>query len=183
MGGGNSLGQSGSQIRATMAIDPRSMFVNQPAVSPYGGTGSAYTIDVLNSLRPLGVQANQYPNIPPPSNPVPHPAMGGGGGGGYASLTPAQRFALSGLGGSPRNSGATFSGPGANMVAPPWFYTSGNLANIRNQLLQQGIHSPQYSETLGQFNHLFPGMAVGPQAGWKPGQNSPFPGYDLSAWG
>lgn len=137
LGGGGSLGQA----------SPSPIFANQIAQSPFGGFGSAYTIDVLNALRPLGVQANQYPQGPMPRPPGPQAPSPTSGGNLFDSLSPAQRLALAGLGGSPRNSGATFAGPDANMLAPASWFNTGTLGAIRQAM---GLH-PQGGGSWSQW--------------------------------
>jgi hypothetical protein len=74
---GNGL-QSGPQNLASHAI--ANPFVAQYAADPAWagkGGGSAYTVDVLNSLNPLGVQANQYPHMNAPAAPAAASPFGG----------------------------------------------------------------------------------------------------------
>ncbi len=57
---------------------------------------------------PPPVTAQPPPVVQPPTPTTPAPQ------GGFNQLTSAQQLLLSGMGGSPRNSGATFAGPAAN---------------------------------------------------------------------
>lgn len=128
-----------------------------------GGYGNTYTNDVLNSLQPEGVNINQYQNLAKPGV-APPPTTGGGGGGGtqlppnsaYNNLTPAQRLDLSGMGGAPHNSGATFAGGGANIQLNRFNMLSGPQGqqllaqlgirpdNRYAQMLPNGKQNPNY---------------------------------------
>lgn len=132
-------------------------FTGQTSQNLTGGYGYTYTNDVLNSLQPEGVANSQYQNFSNPATaPITPPQTGGGGGGGggtifpgkgsgatvgdqqsyaYPGMSNSQVFGLSGMGGAPKNSGATFNGlsPGLQMAR------SNYLGSAQGQALLQSL--------------------------------------------